>query len=307
MKKLFKFVPVLALMLVSSMCYGQKVLVDTQKSYSNIKTLEVSGGWLDVSYEGGSSSEVTVEAYLESTDENQDIVFVTMGDVLKISYERKGNSNSWNSRNKGHIKIKGPSAIALDMKNSSGNSTVSNVSNELTNLRVSSGRISASGIKGNLSIKASSGSLKIDGVDGNVTAGVTSGNASIQNITGNLDYQSTSGSLDAENVKGQLSVTLTSGNAKLANIGQLGNLKFTSGNIRATNSGLGANTVFSGTSGSFKVQTPSNLKEFNFALKASSGNLKVGGINTGRNLDIDNGASATVKGSISSGNITIDN
>lgn len=308
MKTLYnKLALTLALILLAGVTFAQNVLVDAKKNYPNIKKIEVDGGWLEVSYQGGSGSAVEVEAYLESNDTDQDIIFVTIGDVLKITHERKQNNYNWNTKNKGYIKISGPASIALDLKSSSGSMTVANISNESTNLKVSSGRISASEIKGDLSIRATSGSLNIDGVEGNVVAGVTSGNADILNVKGNLDYESTSGSLTADQISGELRVALTSGNAKLTNIGALGSLKFTSGNIRAENSGLGPNTRLNGTSGNFRIQTPSDLKAFNFSLSASSGNLRVGGINTGKNLEIDNGAASWVRGSISSGNITIEN
>jgi len=308
MKNFFKISPLLiAFLLFATVGFAQKVLVDANKSYSNISKIEVSGGWLDVSYDGGSGDDVKVEAYLESNDEDQDIIFVTVGDVLKISYERSNNSSWGNNRNKGFIKINGPMAMALDIKNSSGTISVDGVTNDETILRVSSGKVSASNINGDLRVKASSGSLYIDEIDGDVEASVTSGNADITHVTGNVDYGSTSGSLEADTIGGELSASLTSGNAKLSNIGYLGELKFTSGNIRATNAGLNGNTRFNGTSGSFRIQTPSDLKSLNFSLRASSGNLKVGGINTGRNLEIDNGSSDWVKGSISSGNIIIEN
>jgi hypothetical protein len=308
MKTLYnKLAVTLALILLAGVSFAQNVLVDAKKNYPNIKKIEVDGGWLEVSYQGGSGSAVEVEAYLESNDSDQDIIFVTIGDVLKITHERKQNNYNWNTKNKGYIRITGPASIALDLKSGSGSMKVANVSNESTSLKVSSGTISASDIKGDLSIRASSGSLKIDGVEGNVVAGVTSGNADILNIKGDVDYESTSGSLTADQISGELSVALTSGNAKLTNIGTLGSLKFTSGNIRAENSGLGPNTRLNGTSGNFRIQTPSDLKAFNFSLSASSGNLKVGGTNTGKNLEIDNGATSWVRGSISSGNITIEN
>jgi hypothetical protein len=308
MKNLTKiFTLSLVLLLVATLSYAQNVIVDANKSYANIKSVEVNGGWLDVTYEGGSSSEVKVAAYLESNETNQDIVFVTLGDVLKISYERNSNNSSWNNKSKGYIKITGPREVALQLRNSSGSLIVNNVSNIETVLKVSSGKISASSINGNLDIQASSGSLKIDGVKGNVIAGVTSGNADISNVIGNVQYKSTSGSLDAENVGGEIDVTLTSGNARLTNIGTLGSLRFTSGNIKAENAGLGDNTSFSGTSGSFKVQTPSDLKAYNFSLKASSGNVKVGNVSTGKSLEMNNGSGPWVKGNISSGNITIEN
>lgn len=295
------------LLITSSIALAQNVLVDTQKSYANIKTIEVSGGWLDVSYQGGSSSGVNVDAYLASNDTDQDIVFVTIGDVLKISLERKQNNYSWNSRNKGYIQITGPESMNIKFRNSSGTLTVDRVTSPETSLQVTSGKITASNIDGDLYMVATSGNLGANGVSGNVSAKLTSGNASINQVNGNVEYESTSGSLDADGVRGTLSAYLTSGNAKLNNIGALGKLQFTSGNIRATMAGLSDQTQLSGTSGNFTIQTNSDLKSFNFALKSSSGNLKVGNISTGKTLDIDNGASTTIRGTISSGNITIQN
>jgi lia operon protein LiaG len=308
MKNLTKiFTLSLLLLAIANISNAQNIVVDTNKSYSNIKSIEVNGGWLDVSYEGGSGPEVKVVAYLESSESNQDIVFVTLGDVLKISYERSNTNSSWNNKNKGYIKIIGPTEVALQLKNSSGSMMVKNVSNKETLLKVSSGKITATDISGNLDVQASSGTLRIDGVKGDVSAGVTSGNANIKNVSGDVQYKSTSGSLDAENIAGEIDVALTSGNAKLNNIGSLGSLRFTSGNIKAENAGLGENTSFSGSSGSFKVKTPSNLKAYNFSLKSSSGNVKVGNVNTGKSLEINNGSGPWIKGSISSGNITIEN
>jgi lia operon protein LiaG len=297
----------MALMLISTVAFAQNVLVDTKKSYPGIKKIEVDSGWLTVSYSGGSSSSVNVEAYLESNDNQQDIVFVTIGDVLKITHSRKQNNYNWNSKNKGYINISGPEVIALDLKGSSGNITVENVKNENTSLRVSSGNLKATNLEGNLTIRATSGNLTVSNVDGNVSAGITSGNANFNGINGNLSYESTSGSLEANQVRGELNVSLTSGNAKLNAIGSLGSIKFTSGNIKATDAGLGENTRFTGSSGNFNIQTPSNLKDFNFSLRASSGNLKVGGVNTGKSLELENGSGPWVRGNITSGNITIVN
>ncbi len=297
----------LVLILISTAALAQNVLVDTKKTYPGIKKIEVDSGWLNVNYNGKSGSEVNVEAYLESNDNAQDIIFVTVGEVLKISYSQKQNNYNWNSRNKGYITISGPEAISLDLKGSSGNISVENVTSEYTSLKISSGNLTASGIQGNLYIKATSGNLNVSEVAGDVTAGITSGNANFNSINGNLDYESTSGGLEVLDVTGEVNVGLTSGNAKLNNIGTLGSIRFTSGNIKATNAGLGENTKFSGSSGNFTIQTPSNLSSFNFSLKSSSGNLKVGGSNSSKTLEIENGSGLWVRGNITSGNITIVN
>lgn len=297
----------LLLMLLASVGFAQNILVDTKKTYPGIKRIEVESGWLNVSYKGNADASVNVEAFLQSNDTDQDIVFITVGDVLKITHTKKQSNYNWNSKNKGYINLSGPETIALDINGASGNVNVDKISSDITSIRISSGNVTASNLTGDLSIKATSGNLTVTGVNGNVNGSVTSGNANFMQVSGNVDYQSTSGSVDADGVSGEMNVSLTSGNAKLNNIGKLGVLQFTSGNIRATDAGLGANTRFSGTSGNFNVQTESNLKAFNYSLKASSGNLKVGGTTSGKTLEMDNGAASWVKGIITSGNITIVN
>ncbi|MCM0059445.1 MAG: DUF4097 domain-containing protein [Algoriphagus sp.] len=297
----------LLLLVSSTWVAAQNVLVNTTKKYPNIKQIEVESGWLDVSYQGGEGAEVAVEAYLESNIADQDIVFVTLGDVLKISYKRSGEKYNWNSKNKGYIKIRGPKSMQVNVRGSSGEINLTNLASETTVLQLTSGTVVATQIKGNLKLTSTSGTLKATGLEGNVEARLTSGNAYLENISGSVNYESTSGSLDAKNVDGELNVRLTSGNAKIENAKQLGQLSFTSGNVRAVNSGLGPNTQFSGTSGNFTIQTTSDLKSFNYSLKAASGNIRVGNSSSGRTLELNNNASTWIKGNITSGNITIGN
>ncbi|MBM3425605.1 MAG: DUF4097 domain-containing protein [Bacteroidetes bacterium] len=298
---------VLILLATSTWATAQNVLVNTTKKYNNIKQIEVESGWLDVSYQGGDGTEVAVEAYLESNLSDQDIVFVTLGDVLKVSYKRSGEKYNWNGKNKGYIKITGPKSMQVSLRGSSGEINLNNLASETTVLQLTSGTVEAVQIKGNLKLTSTSGTLKASGIEGNVEARLTSGNAYLENISGSVNYESTSGSLDAKNIDGVLSARLTSGNAKIENAKQLGQLSFTSGNVRAVNSGLGANTQFTGTSGNFTIQTTSDLKGYNYSLKAASGNIRVGNSGGGRTLELNNNASTWIKGNITSGNITIEN
>ena len=248
-----------------------------------------------------------MEAYLESNITDQDIVFVTLGDVLKVSYKRSGEKYNWNGKNKGYIKITGPVALALEVSGTSGNIGIQNLESELTTLQLTSGNVTAAQIKGNLSLTATSGTLTAKEVDGDVNARLTSGNTSLDGIKGAVDYGSTSGNFTAKNIGGILNVQLTSGNAKIENVKELGTMRITSGNMTAVNAGIGAKTQFNGTSGNFTLQTPSDLGAFNYNLRATSGNLRVGNTSKEKSLDINNNAANTVRGNITSGNITITN
>jgi DUF4097 and DUF4098 domain-containing protein YvlB len=238
---------------------------------------------------------------------DQDIVFVTVGDVLKINYKSVTGKYNWNSKNKGYIKITGPVALALQVRGTSGEISIQNLESKLTTLQLTSGNVAATQIKGDLTLTATSGNLQAKDVEGDLNARLTSGNTTLEGIKGTVNYGSTSGNFTAKNIGSQLDVQLTSGNAKLENVKELGATKITSGNLTAVNAGLGPKTQFNGTSGNFTVQTPSNLGDFNYALKAASGDLRVGNTTKEKTLDINNNAATTVKGNVTSGNITITN
>lgn len=255
-----------------------ETLVDVTKTFSGIDKIEVNGGSLEVEYIGQSNEkEVSVAAYLESNNSSHDIVFVTLGNVLKISFQNSGNTRSYgNIRTKGHIKIRGPEKMELDLKGGSGKIHVENVSSTFTNLAVGSGSVAAKNIQGKVDAKSGSGSLSLDNIAGDVNCSLGSGSANINSVEGSLSYSSGSGSMRASNIGGLANISLTSGNVRLDNIGELGNLKISSGSIRAENAGLGPKTSMNGSSGSFKIQTPSNLQDFNYSLHANSGSVKVG-------------------------------
>lgn len=302
-------ISLVALLLLVSTTWvaAQNAVVNTTKKYPNIKQIDIESGWLDVTYQGGAGTEVSVEAYLESNIADQDIVFVTLGDVLKISYKSGTGKYNWNSKNKGYIKITGPMALALEVSGTSGNINIQNLESPETRLQLTSGNVVAAKIKGKLTLTATSGTLAAKEIDGDVNARLTSGNTALDGIQGAVDYGSTSGNFNAKNIGGLLNIQLTSGNAKLENVTELGTMRITSGNMTAVNSGLGSKTQFNGTSGNFTVKTPSDLGAFNYNLKASSGNLRVGNSTKEKSLDINNNAASTIRGNITSGNMSITN
>ena len=288
----------------------EKVRAQTilEKQFSGIEKLEIQGGSLEVSYMGSDRTDIDLTAYLgdEEGDEN-DLVFITMDNTLKIAYKRQNRKSNWNRDPKRYIRISGPEKIQLNISNSSGKVIVDHVQAERTSLSISSGVIQATGIDGDLVLKGSSGKMEAKDVAGDVTCAISSGAANIEQVKGDLDYSSTSGQLNASQIGGKVKAKLTSGNVNLNNIGELGALSVSSGSIRAKNARLGNETSFHGSSGSFNVSTPSDLSAFNFDLSASSGGLTVGRTSTAKKLQIHNGSSATVKGKISAGSIKIEN
>ncbi|HSJ68881.1 MAG TPA: DUF4097 family beta strand repeat-containing protein [Anditalea sp.] len=287
-----------------------ETLVDMKKEYSGISQIEVESGMLTVTYEGkANATAIDMEAFLESNnDQGQDIVFVTIGNTLKIKYQSgSSNFNTSNNRTKGHIKMTGPEDMKVTLSSSSGTINISNLSSDQTTLKVSSGNINLSNIRGDLSLSGSSGRIIAQDIDGAVKCKISSGYVELTDVDGPVDFSSSSGRLNAKDIRGKVNVSLSSGSINMENIAELGELSLSSGSIKAENAGLSAGTKLNGSSGSIRIKTPTALNLYNFNLNAGSGSLRVGDVSKAKHLEINNYSQNTIKGSIGSGTIAIVN
>ena len=294
-------------------CYTPEKTVtqDYEETFEGIKEIELEGKFLEVTYEGKSGdTQVYLNGFLEAPESSgMEITYRKSGSKLKI--EVTGDLDfGWNFGNQinGYISLTGPEDIKLSLVNGSGSIEVLNVVHEDINLKVNSGSIKATSIEvGDIQLNASSGSIKGDALTGKVNAQVNSGSITLTDVKGDVYAKASSGSIKMEDVDGVVDATVNSGNIRLNNITELASLSSSSGSVNAENSGLGSRTSLEANSGSISIQTPSDLKAFNYDLKANSGSVRVGEDNSGKKLDIDNGASATISGKVSSGSIKIVN
>jgi lia operon protein LiaG len=285
-----------------------KKLVDTQKTFDNVRKIEIEGGNLDIEYVGDpNSSKVEVTAYLESNNANQDILFISLGDVLKIKHHKNDKFKiTANHKTYGLIKIKGPVNIELLTKVGSGKAKIENVNSKGIAFTVGSGILDAKNITANLNAVVGSGSIKLQDISGNVDCKIGSGDGNIQQTKGVLNTTLSSGTLKVNQVEA-VHVTVSSGSVKLDNIGEIGEVNVSSGSVRATNSRVGNTTKLNASSGSIRIQTPQPLNLLNYDLRASSGNIKIGEAKSSNTVKIKNGDFPEIRGAVSSGNISITN
>jgi len=300
----------LALLILPSCGMAQlQVVSDIEETFEGIEEIIVHGGSLEVTYEGGDKDEVFLNAYLESNNKSgQEIIYKVEGRRLRVEYRREGSGGWGNLKTKGFISLTGPENIKIGVSNSSGSMFISNVISDNIDLKISSGKIEANNLSADMiRLTGSSGRFDVNNINGNVDCKTSSGGGKIAGVSGNVSVVASSGSYEISDVEGVVNGSLSSGNITLADIGELGKLSLSSGRVEATNAGLGENTRFSGSSGSFTIQTDDDLEDFNYDLSASSGGLEVGNTKTGKKLNIDNGSRMTVSGTISSGRISIQN
>ncbi|WP_339923327.1 DUF4097 family beta strand repeat-containing protein [uncultured Cyclobacterium sp.] len=297
-KYFFLFITLLFIGIESSK--GQEII---NKSFSEIQKLEIKSGAIEIQYEGKENAkQLDLEAFLgqeENADKN--LVMITVGNTLKIAY----NGSNEHRGSKKYIKIDGPASMQLSVKSSSGSVVISGVNAPSHQIEASSGQVKVFDVKGDILLKASSGNIQLAHLMGNVDCKVSSGNASIEDVRGNLNFKATSGQLKANAISGLLNAQLTSGNMKLNQIGELGQLEITSGNIKAEHAGLGTTTSMNGSSGNIHITTSSDLNDYNFEMRAGSGNIKVGNRSGNKSIHIQNGKSSTISGKVGSGNISI--
>ncbi|WP_130275939.1 DUF4097 family beta strand repeat-containing protein [Cecembia calidifontis] len=299
--------------LLSSCTVSEKTYTkDYEETFSDIKEIELDGRFLEVSYEGREGEpEVFMNAFLEVPESSGvDIKFRKSGSKLKIEVVGDATFSGWNfgSRFNGFISLIGPDEIKLNFTNTSGTIDVMHVKHDKIDLRVNSGSIKLSELEvDDMRLEASSGNISGEGLYGDIHAQVNSGQIRLSEVVGNIEAKGSSGNLRFENVEGRVDAKVNSGSIRLEGVKELGNLSATSGSIRADNSGLGPETKLNANSGSVQIQTYSNLEDFNFDLSASSGSVKVGDRDSGKNVKIDNGSAHTIKGSVSSGSIRINN
>lgn len=292
------------LLLFSNFSYGQEVI---EKTFSGIDILEMEIAGVDVLYTGiPGEREIKLSAMFgKNEDASRSFFMVTAGNTLKVSYKNQNKPPL--SQEKRFIRLEGPEDLKISIRNTSGLVGVSQVSADETILSVSSGKISAQQVKGNLFLKANSGKIEARNIEGNLTCAITSGVAEITEVAGNADITANSGSLKISHIQGLVNAKLSSGTMRLENVGELGKIAVTSGSVRASNCGLGGSTALEGSSGNIDIQTVSQLDQFNYNLKAGSGSLRVGTVTNSKSLTIENGSAHTITGSISSGSLQIRN
>lgn len=305
------FVAALGLMLGGCYAPSEKtVTTDYEETFSGVEEIVLEGKFLEVSYEGReNSTEVHLKGYVEAPESSGlQIKYRKSGSKLIVEVVGDTEIIGWNFGNRfdGFISLTGPENIKLDFQNGSGSIEVLNVVHEVIDLKVNSGSIKAMGIESNtINLHASSGSITGEALTGKVLAEVNSGSVKLTEIEGDVRANASSGSLKFENIQGKVDAKVNSGNIRLSEVKELGQLEASSGSIKAERSGLGPNSNFKANSGSVSIQTTSDLNAFNYNLSATSGSVRVGDQDSGKKLDIDNGASATVEGRVSSGSIKI--
>ncbi len=284
-----------------------ELVQSVNEEFTGISSVEIESSFLDVTYQGNVNAEsVQLLGALESSRSGKySIEYRVEQDKLIIEVEKHGGGGG-NSR--GYLNLTGPVLMNIDLEAGSGNIQIHQVTSQKFEFDGGSGNVRLSSISAPLiDLELSSGMIDATQLIGNVELEMSSGNATVSDLEGNINAVGSSGRFSFNEISGRVNSSLNSGNGTLSRVQEIGKLKVSSGNYTAEDSNLGPNTIFEGSSGNFDIKTNSDLNGFNYDLKSSSGNLRVGGSTSSGSLKINNGSPYTVSGVVSSGNIQIRN
>ncbi|WP_162339834.1 DUF4097 family beta strand repeat-containing protein [Cyclobacterium salsum] len=298
---------VLSLLIFTSCLDPQlETVADIEESFVGISSIEVDAGFLPAEYLGSPDlEEVSLDALLRSNVDGGTIAYRVVGEKLIVNLDHNGLRMG---RSEGHIRLTGPTHMSLQMHAGSGTVHAENVEGDRIDLEVNSGRVSAKNLDAlEVYLTASSGEVVGENIEGNTIASVSSGKLNLEQIEGDLDAETSSGNMAFRAINGLLNVKLSSGKITMDQVQALGRVSVSSGEVTGSNVGLSEHTSFKASSGNISIQTNSNLAAFNYEIHTGSGRAKVGESESSGTLIIRNGSPHTIKGEVSSGNITIVN
>ena len=292
-----------------SSCDGElEVAQSIDEEFSGIQRIEIDAEFMEVNYTGKEGqTTVELDGLLESSRSgNLKIEYNQEGSTLEIELDRDGMLGGGNHR--ARVSLTGPKNIDLDVESGSGNTVISGVEYPTLDVVSGSGNVQVLLSKvPSIRLEIGSGIIGAYNVIGDVEAKASSGRVEVEQMEGNLNVNASSGHVQIKSLTGKVNVDMNSGNVELTNVSEIERLKVSSGNISGSGVGLGAKTNLTTSSGKISIQTPSNLNAYNYDFDAGSGRVTVGESSSSGSLKINNGASSTISGSVSSGWIEIKN
>lgn len=299
----------LAALIAFSSCEGEMEVVQSiNEEFAGVEKIQVESSFMEINYQGVSGqAAVQMNGLLESSRSgNFEIEYKQEGNTLFIELDKNGVFGGGNHR--AVVNLVGPKDLELSVESGSGKTVVSGI--EYPHLHLSSGSGNIRVMQARVpSIRLQVGSGSIEGFDliGDVDADASSGKIEIDQMQGNLAIEASSGGVKVRNLTGKLNVQMSSGKVEVVNVSEMESMKVSSGSITGTGVGLSPNTRLVSSSGRIAIQSISNLADYNYDFEAGSGRVTVGESSSSGSLKINNGASSTISGSVSSGSIEIKN
>ncbi len=286
---------------------AQDELASHEFEAKDVKMVTLEGVFCDIYVEQG--DKVYFKGKIEGRGDRGDYEIKSRldGDRVEIWVDSRSN-RGWGSRiSYSKLELTVPADTELRIKNTSGDIYMRGVSGRSMKVSSTSGDIELSDMAGPLEVSCTSGDIEIDDIVGELEAGTTSGDIEVSGLQGDSEVGSTSGDIEIVNFQGDLWAHATSGEIDLRRGRGALKLKTTSGNIDGYGLEITGDIELRASSGDISLELTNDLRDLNFDLESSSGDLRVGSRRADDEMYIKNGDGFWVRGETSSGDLDITN
>lgn len=286
---------------------GSGEIVEGEEKFDNFDEIETSTSSLKVYVNKGDEYKVKYHTYEENKPEikvENNILYVKQNTDGKIGIFINNDEDEYVI-----ITVKDENKeYKVDFELTSGDLDVENIAID-GSLNLTSGNVAFKNLTmNNLDVKMTSGEYLIDNVTANdLTISLSSGNVTIKNYKGeNVKINETSGDVKLSDVViNDLDFKASSGSFVSSNL-ETKSFKtdITSGDVKVEK--LTAESVdCNGKSGSTKIELVGDVTDYNYDLDKTSGNISYNDIKVDDHIVIDNKATKNVTGKITSGALKI--
>ncbi len=241
MKKIMKLTLLIVILLALFM--ADIFAAEINKTFKNIKTVNVKSMTGDCVITKSSGSDVTVHITYESHNLfkpklKQD------GDTLHLTNKLGGSECT--------LEIAVPEKTAIKASCISGNIVIDGL-NSVVNAKTVSGSVTAKNCSGSVHLKSVSGDFEVENLKGTITLRATSGGMDVKKISGEIEVSCTSGDVDAEDLDGKIFLKVASGDIDINKIAGELKVKAASGDIKAIGVVLKGESSFQSASGDVNI------------------------------------------------------
>jgi hypothetical protein len=185
----------------------------TDTVFKNISLVKVKGYYAKVAIKQSSDEDVYLNGILKSDKaEGYSISTKITNTALEVwvTYPQSG----WSSHT-GELQFSVPETVKIQVENTSGYCTASELNLQELKFATKSGKITAKQITGLLDLQSASANIHVDQVKGNVHLKTKSGQTYINEVQGEVAVYSTSGLININKIKGSIKTESTSGKQEM--------------------------------------------------------------------------------------------
>ncbi|TRX71574.1 DUF4097 family beta strand repeat-containing protein [Carboxylicivirga sp. M1479] len=197
------------------MAQDMPVVAEVNQQFENVVDVAIKGEFCKVNVQQGQSVKVTGKMSAAKELDGYAINCSNEAGVLKVEVSKP--DSGWTSHS-GAVTVTVPKGVKVNIQTTSGYITLNGLAGNTVLAQSKSGKIVASDIQGDVTLKAKSASIKVNNITGQVSLTSKGGEQVARNIKGALSLYTSGGNMLVENIDGSLKTESTDGSQTIKGI-----------------------------------------------------------------------------------------